>query len=384
MPDATVPPSSSWLIRISEIFGDGVPDLISQLGASSYTKLGHEYYLIRPADSAALRQTAAAMFIRWQLPVQHSWPCHPRAMAGFVEKAAQALARKFAAAQPQLLLVGVLDPSAADTYYRKLASNLRGRALQLFPLTAQPPVEAEAQDPDGVTLFCLLGNEGLFCGLHTPKLANGFYPGGTRFISQNSPATISRAGAKIAEALHYLRLHRQPPAPSAHWLELGASPGGMTSELLARGYRVTAVDRAPLHPSLAAAPGLTYVCGDAATFRPPTGTRYAAILSDMNGPANDSLVAVLRLSKYLSPGGLVIFTLKTAGAGSSEEVQRLCATVTADAASGGLRWLAQTHLTYNRHEFTLFFEALAGPHSASKKMSHSKPRSDTSSSSQPR
>ena len=316
------------------------------------------------------------MFIRWNMPVQHSWPCHPRAMAGFVEKAAQALTRKFAAAQPQLLLVGVLDPSSADTYYRKLASNLRGRTLQLFPVPVLPAPEVEAQDPDAVTLFCLLGNEGVFCGLHPPKLANGFYPGGTRFISQHSPTTISRAGAKVAEALHYLRLHRQLPPPQAHWLELGASPGGMTSELLARGYRVTAVDRAPLHPRLATTPGLAYTCSDAATFRPPTGTRYDAILSDMNGPASDSLTAVLRLAKFLVPGGLVIFTLKTAGVSSSEEVQHLCAAITTRAAGGGLRWLAQTHLTYNRHEFTLFFEAHAAP--------HSKPRSDTSSSSQPR
>jgi len=347
------------LIRISEIFGDALPELLGQFAASSSTQLGHEYYLIRPTDPLALRQTAAAMFIRWQIPVQHSWPCNPRAMLGFVEKAAQALARKFAASQPQMLLVGVLDPSSADTYYRKLASNLRGRALQLFPVPTLAPTEVEAQDPDAATLFCLLGNEGLFCGVQTPRLANGFYPGGTRFISQNAPATISRAGAKVAEALHYLRLHRQPPPPPDHWLELGASPGGMTSELLARGYRVTAVDRAPLHPRLAAAPGLTYVCGDASTFRPPDGTRYAAILSDMNGPAGDSLAAVLRLAKNLLPGGLVIFTLKTAGVSSSEEVQRLCAEVTAWAAGGGLRLLAQTHLTYNRHEFTLFFEAFA-------------------------
>jgi len=374
MPD--VPPTLPWLIRIPEIFGEVVPDVVRQLASPCCTKLGHEYYLIRPADSGALRQVAASIFIRWNMPVQHSWPCRPRAMDGFVEKAAQTMARKFASAQPQMVLIGVLDASSTDTYYRKLASNLRGRALQLFPAAALPPPEVEAQDPGAATLFCLLGHEGLFCGLQSPRLANGFYPGGTRFFSQNTPDTISRAGAKVAEALHYLCLHRSPPPPPAHWLELGASPGGMTSELLARGYRVTAVDRAALHPRLAAAPGLTYACGDAAAFRPPAGTRYDAILSDMNGPASDSLAAVLRLSKYLVPGGLVIFTLKTAGVSGNAEVERLCAAVTARAASGGLQRLAQTHLTYNRHEFTLLFEKLGG--------AHSKPRSDTSSSSQPR
>ena len=372
-PIAPPPPSCPWLIRIAEVFADVVPDLIRQLDSTGCTKLGHEYFLIRPADPAALRRMPAAIFVRWNLPLHHSWPCRPRTMEGFVEKAAQALARKFVADKPQTMLVGLLDPSATDPYYKQLASNLRGRALQLFPASAVPPQEIEAQNPDAPTLFCLLGKEGLFCGMQSPKLANGFYPGGTRFISQHSPATISRAGAKLAEALHYLRLHRPPPPPPGHWLELGASPGGMTAELLAKGYRVTAVDRAPLHPRLASAPGLRYVCGDAASFRPPEGISYEAVLSDMNGAAHDSMAAVLRLSKYLRPGGLVIFTLKTAGVSTLGDIQRLCASVTALAARSGLQLLAQTHLTYNRHEFTLMFEA-----------AHSRPRSDTSSSSQPK
>jgi 23S rRNA C2498 (ribose-2'-O)-methylase RlmM len=297
-------------------------------------------------------------------------------MAGFVEKAAQALQRKFGGQDPQALLIGLLDPSSRDSYYKKLASNLRGRALQLFPAPAVAGGEVEVQDPEAPTLFCLLGKEGLFCGMQSPRLSNGFYAGGTKFISQNSAGTISRAGAKLAEALHYLRLHRPPPPTQAHWLELGASPGGMTSELLARGYQVSAVDRAPLHPSLDYSPALRFFRTDAASFSPREDTRYDAILSDMNGAAHDSMEAVLRLAKYLKPGGLVLFTLKAAGLGTLEAIDRLCASISGLAASAGLRLLAQTHLTYNRHEFTLFFEAVPAPHSS--------PRSDTSSSSQPR
>jgi len=351
-----------WLLRISEVFADTVPEIIRLLDTPGCTKLGHEYYLIRPGAPSTLCQSTVARFIRWNVPVHHSWPCCPRAMDGFVEKAAQTLARKFAALPLQALLIGLLDPGSRDSYYKKLASNLRGRALQLFPPPAQAPPEAEAQDPDAPTLFCLLGKEGLFCGIQSPRLSNGFHPGGTRFIGRNPAETISRAGAKIAEALHYLRLHRPPPPEQAHWLELGASPGGMTSELLARGYRVTAVDRAPLHPSLAHTPSLRFVCGDAATFQPQPDARYDAILSDMNGAAQDSIKSVLNLTRHLKPGGLVIFTLKTAGAGTLGDIDRLCASVTALAATGGLRLFAQTHLTYNRREFTLFFESTAAPH----------------------
>ena len=47
----------------------------------------------------------------------------------------------------------------------------------------------------------------------------------------------------------------------------------MTAELLARGYRVTAVDRAPLDRRLENAPGLRMVLADAATFQPGAGRR---------------------------------------------------------------------------------------------------------------
>ena len=74
-----VPPlSAPWLIRVPEIFGDVVPELVHQLESPSSTKLGHEYHLVRPADPAALRRSATALFIRWNMPVQHSWPCRPR------------------------------------------------------------------------------------------------------------------------------------------------------------------------------------------------------------------------------------------------------------------------------------------------------------------
>lgn len=367
--------TTSWLLRISEIFEDAVPGILRQLDTPSHTRLGREYYLIRPAEASALRRPEIAMFVRWMLPVHHSWPCCPRTMDGFVEKAAQALSRKFGAHHPQALLIGLFDSGSRDSYYRKLASNLRGRALQLLPPAALPQLVVEAQDPDVATLYCLLGKDGLYCGLQSPRLCNGFYPGGTKFISQSSAETISRAGAKIAEALHYLRLHRARPPRHAHWLELGASPGGMTSELLARGYRVTAVDRAPLDARLDYAPDLTFIRSDAATFTPDVGVRYDAILCDMNGEAHDAIEHVIRLGKHLNPGALVVFTLKTTGRITLEDIHHKCATVTALAAAGGLRVFAQTHLTYNRHEFTLFLESGLSPHCG--------PRSATSSSTQP-
>jgi hypothetical protein len=354
------------LIRIAGIFAELEADILENLAAQRLKKLGTEYLLIRPGDPARLRDSPAAKFVRWNLPVHHSWPCCPPDIPGFIEKAAQALWRKFGGSQPQTILVGAFDPGDSNRYYRALASNLRGRTLQLFPAAVGALRDAETQDSHAPTLYCLVGREGLFCGLQSPCRSNGFHPGGTKFIRQNAPGTISRAGAKIAEALHQLRLDRAPPPPGSHWLELGASPGGMTAELLARGYRVTAVDRAALDPRLANTRGLQSVLADAATFQPARGTAYDAILSDMNGDPLDSIARVIRLSTHLRPGGLVVFTLKLPGMTTFAATGAIEAAVVAAAAAAGLRVFARTHLTYNRHEFTLFFEAPAPGKSAGK------------------
>jgi hypothetical protein len=342
--------TSPWLIRIPEVFAPLAATLLTGLEARPRKLLGADYHLVDLADPGILRESDHAVFAAWRLPLDHAWPCCPQKMDGFVEKAAQALAGKFAPRAPQALFTGPLLPGAPHPYYKHLATNLRGRALQLFP--ALPVAEVEAQDPDAETLFCLVGKEGLYAGMSTPRDANGFYPGGTKFIRQRD--AISRAGAKIAEALHFLKLHRPDLPAGSHWLELGASPGGMTAELLDRAYRVTAVDRAPLDPRLDRAPGLTFVRGDVDPFQ-PTAT-YDALLCDMNGDPRASLRQVVRLAGSLRPGARIVFTLKAAGADTAEEMLELLRAAEAFARASGLRFIARTHLSYNRQEFTLFFE----------------------------
>jgi 23S rRNA (cytidine2498-2'-O)-methyltransferase len=339
------------LIRISGTFGDLADEILDGLPAGNRKRLGPEYFLIDHDTAGSLRDSPTGKFVRWQIPVEHGWPCNPGKMEGFIEKAAQGLAKKFGGRAPQAILIGPLD--GADAYYKKLASNLRGRLLQVFPDAGHAAVED--QEPRLPTLYCLVGEEGLFAGMASPLEANGFYPGGTKFIKQGSAETISRAGAKIAEALHYLKLFVSPPPAGTHWLELGASPGGMTSELLARGYRVTAVDRAVLDKRLDKSPGLEFSRTDVADFHPRSGVVFDALLSDMNGEPREALRQVLRLSRHLKAGGLVVFTLKTTGEDSVKGINELHRLAIEDADRGGLEAIATTHLTYNRQEFTLLF-----------------------------
>jgi 23S rRNA (cytidine2498-2'-O)-methyltransferase len=241
----------------------------------------------------------------------------------------------------------------------------------LFPPGTGTIRDAEDQDSRRATLFAMVGEEGLFCGVSTPLAANGFHPGGIRFIKQNDSTTISRAGAKIAGALHHLLLHQPLPQPGAHWLELGASPGGMTAELLNRGYHVTAVDRAPLDPRLEEygngnrANRLRFVAGDAGDYHPPPGATFDAILCDMNGDARTAMRTICRLARNLTRNGVVIFTLKMPDAESFGEITALADEVKQIARAGGLADIALTHLPYNRHEFTLILQPMkesSGPY----------------------
>ena len=354
------PPSPpTWLIRLSPVFRDVEAGLLAECGLRLVKRLGRDLMLVKAEGAAGWREVRAAAFFGWRMPVGHSWPCVPAETPGFVEKAAQAMVRKFGDRPVQTVLVGALDPSAPDRYDQKLASNLRGRVLQVF--TPLPVRDAEAQDPAADTLFALVGRDGVFCGVGSPGACGGFHAGGIKFIRQGRPGQISRAGAKIAEALHQLRLERAVPDAGAQWLELGASPGGMTAELLQKGYRVTAVDRAPVDARLEGAAGLRFVAQDAASFRPSAGEKFAAILSDMNGDPAEAMSHVLRFAGFLAADGLVVFTLKLPDTGDLRAMLRVFDAVVSQAAAAGLRLFRSTHLAYNRHELTLFLDTGGSP-----------------------
>lgn len=357
------PALAQVLVRIPEVFAPVREEVLRAFGAQSRKWLGSEYCWIKTATPTAIVTSPAAIFARWNLPLDHTWPCNPSKIEGFLDKAADALARKFASRRPQAIFIGVLNPGSPDRYFKNLAANLRDKVLRNLP--ALPVQNVEDQDPDAETLFGLVGREGLYCGMRSPRKANGFFPGGSKFVPAHAADIISRAGAKIAEALHYLRLHRPPLPAGSRWLELGACPGGMTSELLNRGFHVNAIDVAPLDKRLDGHPGLTFVRANVMEYQPAADARFDALLCDMNGPPAGSIREVVRLAKHLVPGGLVIFTLKLPRVERIAAPLALLQSTVATARAGGLTFVTGTHLTCNGHEFTLFFEH-AAPDSSTK------------------
>ena len=343
------------LIRIAEVFAPFHEEILARCGISSAKRLGKEYWLFSSETPLDFSARAEGLFVRWQMSVDHAWPCVPEKTDDFIAKATRALVQKFATTPLQQIMFGPLVAGSPHPLYKKLASQLQQNLRREFclPLAQGDP---EEQDPEGLTLFGLIGKEGLFCTVASPRSCRGFYAGGSKFISHNAAHSISRAGAKVAEALHFLRLFLPPWPELSRWLELGASPGGMTAELLERGFWVTAVDRAPLDPRVASHPRLEFFAENAATFLPPRGHSYDALLCDMNGDAEESLAIVLQKKSSLRAGALVVFTLKTHKAASLEELLALSQRVLAQARRGGLELVTHTHLTYNRNEFTLFWQ----------------------------
>jgi len=68
---------------------------------------------------------------------------------------------------------------------------------------------------------------------------------------------------------------------------------------------------------------------------------------------------VIRLSESLNYGRLVVFTLKLPRVADVDDACAIFRKTVKKARLAGLMLFAQTHLTYNRHEWTLFFERSA-------------------------
>ncbi len=100
--------------------------------------------------------------------------------------------------------------------------------------------------------------------LAAPRCSNPFPNGEVRFV-EDKEGPPNRAYLKLWEAL---TLARKRPGPGARCLDLGASPGGWTWVLAKLGAEVTAIDKAPLDPAIAAMPGVEQLQQSAFALEP--------------------------------------------------------------------------------------------------------------------
>ena len=139
-----------------------------------------------------------------------------------------------------------------------------------FPYT--PP-----RSPIG--LYCLTSANRMIC---SPRTTSPF-PAGRLLLAEDHIAPPSRAYLQLQEALCLMTYLYGTPLPTVgtRCFEAGASPGGWTWVLATLGASVTAVDKAPLSPRVAALPRVRYLSHDALTLPAADVAGYEWVLSDV-------------------------------------------------------------------------------------------------------
>ncbi len=122
---------------------------------------------------------------------------------------------------------------------------------RLPPVKARPLAFPDPAPTAHLGAWTLLAPDRL---LASPTKTSPFVNGTPHFV-EDRLGPPSRAYLKLWEAL--TRLGRWP-APGEACLDLGAAPGGWSWALARLGARVTAVDKAPLDPAVAAMPGVAW------------------------------------------------------------------------------------------------------------------------------
>ena len=83
-PISTSTPAPACLVRISKNFEHFADDIITDLGATLTKRLGQEYFLLKCHNPNTMTNSDAARYIRWNLVMDHAWPCRPEKMKDFM------------------------------------------------------------------------------------------------------------------------------------------------------------------------------------------------------------------------------------------------------------------------------------------------------------
>lgn len=281
------------------------------------------------------------VFCRGIVAAARSVPCGPRDRIGPIVAAAQALGGPFRACWLE----------HPDTNEGK---TLSGLCRRLAPLVERELGEFGLLQPSNPRLYRLhvvfTHPEHAFIGIADESIGSRWPMGIPRLhLPRQAP---SRSTLKLAEALLMFCNDDAAVAPRAghRAVDLGAAPGGWTWQLVQRGVRVTAVDRAALADSLARDPLVTHLAVDGFTFRPRRPVDW--LLCDI--VEQPSRVAAL-VADWIARGDAprALFNLKLPMRRRHLEVQR-CQAIIGDrmARAGRSHHLVLRQLYHDREEIT--------------------------------
>ena len=203
---------------------------------------------------------------------------------------------------------------------------------KLPPLKPKPLAFGALPPAAPLGVFTLLSPDRM---LYAPRTASPF-PLGQANLVEDKETPPNRAYLKLWEA--FVRLGRFPQ-PGDTAIDLGASPGGWTYVLAKAGASVTAIDKAPLDPAIAAMPGVEWSQGSAFALEPrPVDWLVCDVIC-----YPDRLERMIE--GWFGMANTIIATIKLQGDTDHEAVRRF------SALSGG----HVQHLCHNKHELTFFW-----------------------------
>ena len=195
-----------------------------------------------------------------------------------------------------------------------------------------------------------VGGRACYVGVSTVANASRWPMGIPRLrVAKGAP---SRSAAKLAEAL--LEFVDGPQGRSARIVpgmtavDLGASPGGWTWQLVQRGFMVTAVDNGPMDAAVMDSGQVKHRRDDGFHYRPPDPVDW--MVCDM--VESPSRIAAL-VARWIAEGWCreCVFNLKLPMKKRFEEVLR-CRAILDEALGGGGYFLRLRHLYHDREEVT--------------------------------
>lgn len=189
----------------------------------------------------------------------------------------------------------------------------------------------------------------LFAGRAPLAQQRSPWPGGEARL-RRAPQEAARSARKLEEALLLFGIHLTPGMTA---LDLGAAPGGWTGVLAGLGLHVHAVDTAPLSPSVAQHPGVSFHRSTVAAVASLPRGPFDLICADLSWDPLRAAAAVRRLLPRLRPGGHALHTIKFFGHDPLEVIARVGAIL-----GQGARVLTTRHLFHNRAEATAYLRAL--------------------------
>jgi len=216
-------------------------------------------------------------------------------------------------------------------YHRRMALITE----RLPPVKARPLVFPEPAPASHLGAWTLLAPDRMLASAtKTSPFVNG-----ECVFEEDHIGPPSRAYLKLWEALTRLG---DWPRQGETCLDLGAAPGGWTFVLASLGARVTAIDKAPLDPRVAAMPGVVWREGSAFAL-PPEPVDW--LCSDVIAYP-DRLLALVRRWIEADAARRIVCTVKFQG-----ETDHAAAAAFAAIQGGRL-----LHLWHNKHELTFCWQ----------------------------